>query len=279
MNQKSKMVTSALAAVFLASATFALSADAAKPDEAKKTTTENVTVIRDTGAGETVILAKEETATKPAAPAGDVKQPEPQPLKAAPDAHLGKARVAVVPAIFTQDLRKKWGKELSDKFGLTDTEVIENAQYTSYLIDALVNSRKFDVLERENLKSATKELEFGESDYADVARVVKMGQMLNADFVVIPEIRYISFVGEEREVPFVGKTDAKLYLKLATTVRVIDVKTSKIASSNIGDVKLVSRIVKRSGTSALEQVQNLLEGVYKESATRETDVIVKACVP
>jgi hypothetical protein len=61
-------------------------------------------------------------------------------------------------------------------------------------------ARKFDMLEREELKSVIKELDFGESDYADTEKVVKIGQLIGADYMIVPEIRYLQVVRESKEI-------------------------------------------------------------------------------
>lgn len=243
-------------------------AEGAKPKE-------SVTIVQPTPGGGVVVISEErttkvETKPGPAAPAATAVAPDTAPRK---------ARVAIVPAAFARELRRKWEKELADRFGIVDLSVLQNLQYTSYLIDALVNCRKFDVLEREELVSVTKELDFGESDYADVAKVVKVGQMLNADYVVIPEIRYQTLSRAKREVPFMPKLDDRLYIKFDTSVRTVDVKTGKIAASNISKMEERGRIREKEGSAVADQLRDLVDAVYAKSAQQETARIIATAYP
>lgn len=233
-------------------------------------TKDTITVVQpNTGGGQTVI--QREVVAEPAAP--KVRPPAPAINDAA-----RKVRVAVVPAVFAQDLRSKFQKELNEKFGLTDMGVVENPGYTSYVIDALVNSRKLDVLERENLGAAIKELDFGESDYADRAKVVKMGRMLNADYVVVPEIRYLSVTLENKEVPFVNQKQALVKGKFATHVRMVDVATGKIVASNIGDVQKQIRL-KESNGPANRQIVDFIGELYGISGKIEAANVIDTAYP
>lgn len=231
--------------------------------------TESVTIVQPGPAGTTSTITRTVTTVeKDRAPRPDV------PADNAPR----KARVAVIPAIFAQDARQKAARELNEKLGLTDPTVIENPGYTSFLVDALVNCRKFDVLEREDLRAAIKELDFGESDYADLAKVVRVGNMLNADYVVIPEIRYLGVVLEQKDVPYVGKQTQRLKAKLSTSVRTVDVKTTKIVASAMADTGVTNRL-RKAEESPGSPVRDLIDGLYGQSALKVTAAIIDTAYP
>ncbi|MEI6218868.1 MAG: CsgG/HfaB family protein, partial [bacterium] len=191
---------------------------------------------------------------------------------------IRKARVAVVPATYVQEVRSKFERELKEAWGIGDFSTIENPGYTSFLKDALVNSRKLDVLERETLEASIKELNFGESDYANSAKVVKMGQMLNADYVVIPEIRYISISIEEKKVPFVSEKQLIVKGKISTGVRTVDVATSRIVASNMSEVEKKTRFKDVKG-SMEQQVRDFVNSLYAESGRQEAAAIIDTAYP
>jgi curli biogenesis system outer membrane secretion channel CsgG len=236
-----------------------------------KITTEGVTVIQTEPATQTRIISKETTIAEPQ---GKTKPAD----TVATDTTPRKARVVVVPAVYSKEVRSKFERELNEKWSVTDAGVIENPGYTSYLVDALVNSHKLDVLEREDLKSPIKELDFGESDYADVAKVVKMGQMLNADYVVIPEIRYVSVLLEEKNVPYVGQKQNVVKGKFATNVRTVDVATSKIVASNISDVEKKTRFKDTEGPVS-RQLKDFVATLYRDSAIQEAANVIDTAYP
>jgi len=229
-------------------------------------TTESLTIVQPGSGPEVRVITKEITATTP-------DKPVAAKPAVAPDTSARKTRVAVVPAIYAQGVRSKAERDLKERFGLTDTGVMENPGYTSYVVDALVNSKKVDVLERDNLQGAIKELDFGESDYADTAKVVRMGKMLNADYVVIPEIRYLTVTAEDKEVPFINVKEKAIKGKFATSVRSVDVATGRIASSNIADVEQQIRVRENKGPAG-QQMADFVAALYKASAEKEAANIV-----
>ena len=222
------------------------------------------------------VLCVAESADTPKAVAENAEKP-----KAADEGGMAatrKARVAVVPATYAQDVRSKFERELKDAWGIGSFSTIENPGYTSFLRDALVNSRKVDVLEREALEAPVKELEFGESDYANPSKVAKYGHMLNADYVVIPEIRYISVSLEEKKVPFVSEKQIVVKGKISTAVRTVDVATSRIVASNMSDVEKKTRFRDTKGSMEL-QLRDFVNSLYAESGRQETASIIDTAYP
>lgn len=236
----------------------------------KPGTRESMTVVRPGPDGETQVLQQETIKS------GESAAPK-APSTAATDTTPRKARVVVAPAVFAQGLRNKARREFNEKFGLSDPTIIENPGFTSHLINALVNTRKLDVLEREDLKSAVKEIDFGESEYVDVEKAVKIGHMLNADYVVIPEIRILVVDPRKDPVPYVGQSQEKLTGKFGTTVRTVDVATSKIVASRIGEDNQIARVREKDNRSIV--LADLITKLYANTAIREAANIVDTAYP
>lgn len=236
----------------------------------KPSTKESVTVIRPGPAGEAQIISsetvkgEEKKTGRPAAPAVADDTPR-------------KARVIVVPAEFAREMRRKIDRELNERFGITDPGIIENPGYTTYVVDALVNLRKFDVLERANLRDIIKELDFGESEYVDINKAVKIGQMVGADYVVLPVITTMVVDRRRENVPYVGQTQEKVRAYFRTVVRTVDVKTAKIVSSFPNEVERTTRIRERD--SAAVVVADAITGMYKDAAIKEAASIVDTAYP
>jgi hypothetical protein len=144
-------------------------------------------------------------------------------------------------------------------------------------VDALVNTRKFDMLERANLDALVKEMEFGESEYADPTKVAQIGKLSGADYAVIPEIRYLEIDRRAVNVPYVGGQQVTLECKLATTMRTIDVATGRIISSSVDEVE--KKVRPRQNSTMRIAVQDLFADAFKEIAIREASNIADVAYP
>lgn len=237
----------------------------------KPGTKESVTVIRPGPGGETQILSTETVK------GGDPKTDRPTAPPAVADDTPRKARVIVVPAVFAREQRRKIDRELNERFGITDPGIIENPGYTTFLVDALVNARKFDVLEREDLRSIIKEIDFGDSEYADINKVVRIGQMSGADYVVLPVITTLEIDKRSEKVPYVGQGQEKVRAYFRTVVRTVDVKSSKIIASYANEVERTVRIRERDTPAVV--VADAISGMYKDAAIKEAASIVDVAYP
>ncbi|HBA85063.1 MAG TPA: hypothetical protein DCZ95_13305 [Verrucomicrobia bacterium] len=239
---------------------------------------ESVTVIRQGAGGELQVLSREQPVKDESVGAAAAQSEEVQARRAVvADETPRKARVVVTPAIFAQERRRRIDRELNERFGITDPGVIESPGYTSYLVDALVNARKFDMLEREELKQIVRELDFGESDYVDLEKVVKIGNMAGADYMVIPLIRYLEVDREEKDVPYVGGRQITVKCKLATNVRTVDVATGKIISSSVREVEKKRR--QRQQDSERILVMDVISECFKESSLIDAAKLVDVAYP
>lgn len=242
-------------------------------DKGVTITKEGATVVRPGPGGEVQVISVEQTDI------GQAKDAESRlaARQVATDDTPRKARVVVIPALLAQERRRRIDREMNERFGITDTGAIENPGYTSYVIDALVNARKFDILEREELRQLVRELDFGESDYVDVEKVVKIGNMVGADYMIIPTIRYLEVDIERKNVPYVGGTQVAVRGKLATTVRTVDVATGRIISSNVDETEKKKR--QREDDSMRILVMDVVGECYKESAIKEAAKIIDVAYP
>lgn len=239
---------------------------------------EGVTVVREGAGGDVQVLTRSKEVTTTGDEKTAAKRAERVAAEPADDTPR-KARVVVAPAVWQQETRRKLDRELNEKWGITDPGVFENPSYSSFLTDALVNARKFDMLEREDLKTLLKELEFGESEYVDLQKVQKIGNMIGADYVVIPEVRYCEVASENKAVPYVGTRQAVLLCKLATSVRTVDVSTGKIIAFNISETEQKARQRDESADMKRIAVLDLLGATKKESAMKEAANLVDVAYP
>lgn len=189
-----------------------------------------------------------------------------------------KARLAVIPAVFAAHTRDKLERELYEKLGLSDPSIIENPGFTSHLVSALVNTRKVDILERDALSAIIDELDFAESDYADPANSQRMGQMINADYVVIPEIRSATFIKESKPIPFVDRIKTKYIGVLSTNIRVVEVATGRIISSSIDSTE-ITRSPTSNKVEQIKQSVEFVDNLYAATSLKEAANIIDVVYP
>jgi len=232
--------------------------------------TESVTVTRQADGSDTVTMSKEIVSE------AAVRKPR---VNVPADTARRSPRLVVLPATYQAENRNVFIRELKEKYGFDDPAAVENPGYSAFLTDALVNARAFDLLEREQIATTVKELDFGESDYADAAKVVRLGGMLNADYVVIPEIRYFGLLTLVKDVPYIQMKTQSMRSELSVSVRVVEVKTSKIAASMM-EKACVTNAVRRAETSPGNPVRNTIDDTYRASAQQVTQrILASGIVP
>jgi len=237
-----------------------------------------VTVVQPTESGGVAIVTTKTDEEKTVPRQIDRSQAANQPVEDS-EPVVRKARVITLPAIYAKDSRLKFERELYEELGLSDPSVVENPGFTGHLINALVNCRKFDVLERGTLQDVVKEVDFGESDYADIGKCVRIGQMLNADYVVIPEIRYIVISKKSKKIPYIpDRSRVKHIGTLATGIRVVDVRTSRIVSSSIDEATYEAK-QPRHEEDMVRQAIGFISDLYGATAARLVSGIIDAVYP
>lgn len=187
------------------------------------------------------------------------------------------ASIVVTPVIYGHaEVKAAIIASCGQVFGVQTVAAVENPGLTAFIVDRLVNSRKFSVLERARLEAAVRELDFGESDYASAAKVVKMGQMLNADYVLVPEVRHFNLRQGGKEVPYLKVARAEFEAVLGISSRIVEVKTGRILSSRIGDVRLKARAKKENPR---QEATDFVEAVYARCADDLVGRVLDAVYP
>ena len=200
----------------------------------------------------------------------------------------GKARLAVLPAVFAPHFKPEIRfSETVESTGRIDFKMIFSTEYESRMtnpsftlsmVEAFVNSRKFDVLERSRLNEALKEVDFGQSDYADVGKVVPMGQALNAEYVVLPEIIVIHMVEDAHEIPYVDKTQLLLKGKMIVRMRVVDTAGTRVVAAGTEEVQ-VERRLQANNPFLSTEVHNLIVDLYRGASVRLLQRTLEAVYP
>ncbi|OVE73356.1 hypothetical protein BVX93_01875 [bacterium B13(2017)] len=178
-----------------------------------------------------------------------------------------KLRILIFPTSFAPGVHSNFESEVFDKFNISDTSFLENPGFSGYLKNAFVNTNKFDVLERKNIQKVLEEIDFGATGYSNTEKSVKAGQMLNADYIVIPEIRYVAFNKNAKDVPFIPKDEEAIKATLGTNTRIVEVNTSKLVSSLIKDSQysgLVSLKTDEEYSNSMKYLSEFFDSVAKK---------------
>lgn len=210
------------------------------------------------------------------------------PVRVPVDNSPHKARLAVLPAVFSRHFEPRINvSEQIDVSGNVAIKAIfstvhemrmEAPSFTVSLAEAFVASRKFDVLERTRLKEVLKEIDFGESDYADVAKAVPAGLALNAEYVALPEIEVIHLVAEIKDVPYVDTVRPILKGKMIARIRIVDTGTTKMVAAFTEEVQ-VEKKLKANNPFWVSEINNLTIDLYAAAAQKTLQHTLEAIYP
>jgi curli biogenesis system outer membrane secretion channel CsgG len=164
---------------------------------------------------------------------------------------------------------------------------VETSALTNRFITALVQTRKFDVVDRDKLDKVLAEQQFGESGMLDPARCVKAGKIIGADYFLSGQISFFTATETIKENPYVaGNFTHDCILQIRVDMRIVDTRTSKIVAAEVGDaryeVKFQSQDPRFTQVSAelLDHVQRqlcdtltikVIDGVYPIKVIGWTD--------
>jgi len=97
------------------------------------------------------------------------------------------------------------------------------------LADALVNSKRFDVYEREKLTTIMKEQSFQASGFSDPQTAVALGKVAGVHYILTGQI--IDYGHESRDFSGYGVHTRTTFYRLKAGIKVVDVKTGKVLFS------------------------------------------------
>lgn len=196
-------------------------------------------------------------------------------------------RILVLPATHAVQFRlvaeepKLWlagDIDLEVTFSAAREVRVEDLTLTSALVRGFVASRKFQVLERAELKSLIKELDLGDSKYGDSEAVVKLGEMWNADYALVTSISAVHLQAEKREVPYVGGDRLQLLARLDLYCRIIQVGTSRVMWA----ARISSETEKEwraDGEFRRAQFDELVDQLYTVVSRQVVDQAIEAVFP
>ncbi len=135
----------------------------------------------------------------------------------------GKVTIAVAPFTFHRTVAAPPGAAL------------ETSTLTNKFVTALVQTRKFDVVERERVDTLIGEMQMSEAGLMDPARAVEAGRMLGADYFLMGEISVFTLTTTIRQVPGTSRWTRSEELRLILDMRIVDTRTSRVVSAEKGE--------------------------------------------
>lgn len=141
---------------------------------------------------------------------------------------------------------------------------LPGAQLADYVVDELVNTNLFEVIEREKLKSLMSEMNFGLSGFVDGKTAAKLGKIYGATHLMTG--RVISVEREESSFSGgnYGISGTNVAWNLSISVRIFEVQTGKIVYSDRTRTRWVARNTARSQSTTSTPYDRIAESAAVE---------------
>ncbi|MBL0162695.1 MAG: PEGA domain-containing protein [Xanthomonadales bacterium] len=147
---------------------------------------------------------------------------------------------------------------------------LAGSQLADFVVDELVNTSLFEVVEREKLSAAMREVGFGQSGMVDPGSASQFGKMLGARYVLTG--RVISLGSEEKSFSGYGVNTRNTILSLNVSIRIFDTETGSVKLSTR---TLATRTVNESGGLSVRS-NTAYSGLAEEAAIQLVNEIVKS---
>lgn len=179
---------------------------------------------------------------------------------------LAKPRLAVL------DLDiEKTAVLVTDNFVITGSVDDQTKLLTSELITFLVNTRKFDVMERDRVNAIMKEHQFAQTGVVDQKSAVSIGRMLGVQLVVLGKIEALQLESKETKIPYSDYAVKTTKGNMITNIRVVDVESGVIVAAN--KVKVAEQVKGEVSTDLF------FDTLKEKSARRITGEIINGVFP
>ena len=141
---------------------------------------------------------------------------------------------------------------------------------TDKLTTALAQTRKFRIVERQQIESLMKEFKLSEQGFADKKFAVKAGEMVGADYLLTGSVSALGASAKTEPVPYTKEMVTTWNGRAAADIRIVDSRTGEIVAawradssqSRSGNVDRESFLDALQQELAQKLVQRVLEAVY-----------------
>lgn len=150
---------------------------------------------------------------------------------------------------------------------------------TEKLKTALVQTRRFDVLERQDMDMIDEEIAFAKSSSADASRGPRDGMKLGAAFIVTGEIAVVDVGTDVRAIPSTKYFNHTVYGRIVCDMRVIDTAAGTVVTAAKIEAAISDR--QRSVSSSAENVASPLfyDDLYRELTEKIALKIIESVYP
>ncbi|MFA7229924.1 MAG: CsgG/HfaB family protein [Victivallaceae bacterium] len=191
-----------------------------------------------------------------------------------------KTTIAVLP--FKVDSGVEVNLTVNGKDGLQLTREIVLREFSNQLNVFLSKSRKFSVLDRENIRKVIDENKLTESDWAKPGEDLKIGKLLVADYLVTGTINRLEFQVIRQNIEITGETKPRIVATFKLQFAVTEVKSGKMVFADQIIEKLKSQDVRQEIPISerkdwtLSDYKDLL---FEKTATKAGNAILSGIFP
>jgi len=149
------------------------------------------------------------------------------------------------------------------RWGETNSDIL-----TSDLITALVNTRKFDVVERDRMQEIMQEKDFISMTQNEA---IKLGNLLGADYFVMGQIELVEAGVSKKRIPYTESYKVDTSGRMVVNVRIVDTRGGKIVAAQ--------KINQSHGHSGAGSTLAFLETLKEMTVKRIVNSVVDGVFP
>ncbi len=120
---------------------------------------------------------------------------------------------------------------ISDNFIAKSVVEERSSMLSGELVNFLVNSRKFDVVERDRMDDLLKEHSFSQSGLLDPERAIQAGKLIGTDYLLMGKIEIVRAEEITKEIPYSDYAVKTTAGDMVVHLRIVDTRTGKIVAS------------------------------------------------
>jgi curli biogenesis system outer membrane secretion channel CsgG len=182
-----------------------------------------------------------------------------------------KARIAVLPFIVDESVRVT----------INNTQLIPRVietEFTGLLMEFLVNSRKFHVLERDYLRKIMLENNLTESEYIKPGEAARIGKLLVADYIVIGHIDRLQFALQSKNIALTGENVKNVKGTFKIHFRITEVKSGKIVFAKTLKKQIDSKTIPFAERKDMT-LADFKDKLFSATATNAGNLVLEGIYP